>query len=205
MESDKPGGGACRARSVVRVTLQRHPPNPYNTVYRLTPFDAYRQGLVKRIEVASVIEEDNANLPLIRIDDIITKKRTLTARVAVHKLMAMGAIKETMLTIKPEDDLEERTGRAEYQGLVVDEINWGAGFVRFTNNVEIKKGGAVGTEKAAIFEAQNRSTIEEHFQRQARLRERDIKVLSLFFIERSIIRHSRWRDPHALHQSVQRA
>ncbi len=158
--------------------------NPYNTIYRLTPFDAYRQGLVKRIEVASVVEEDNANLPFIRIDDIITKKRTLTARVAVHKLMRTGTINETVLTIKPEVDLEEKTGRAEYQGFVVDEINWGAGFVRFTNNVEIRKGGTVGTEKAAIFEAQIRSTIEEHFQRQARLRERGIKVLSLFFIDK---------------------
>jgi type III restriction enzyme len=111
--------------------------NPYNTIYRLTPFDAYRQGLVKRIEVASVVEEDNANLPFIRIDDIITKKRTLTARVALHKLMKTGAIKEPVLTIKPGDDLEEKTGRADYQGFVVDEINWGANFVRFTNNVEL--------------------------------------------------------------------
>jgi type III restriction enzyme len=140
--------------------------NPYNTIYRLTPFDAYRQGLVKRIEVAPVVEEDNANLPFIRVDDITTKKRTLTARVAVHKLMRTGSIKETVLTIKPGDDLKEKTERAGYQGFVVDEINWGASFIRFTNNVEIKKGGAVGTAKAAIFEAQIRSTVEEHFQRQ---------------------------------------
>ncbi|MGH8637868.1 MAG: DEAD/DEAH box helicase family protein, partial [Burkholderiales bacterium] len=158
--------------------------NPYNVIHRLTPFDAYRQGLVKRIEVASVVEEDNANLPFIRLDDIATKKRTLTARVAVHKLMKTGAIKETSLTIKPGDDLEEKTGRADYQGFVVDEINWGAGFVRFANNVEIKKGGAVGTEKAAIFEAQVRYTVEEHFRKQARYRERGIKILSLFFIDK---------------------
>ena len=158
--------------------------NPYNTIYRLTPFDAYRQGLVKRIEVASVTEDDNANLPFIRVDDIMTKKRTLTARLAVHKLMKTGAIKETELTIKPGDDLEEATGRADYQGFVVDEINWGSSFVRFANNVEIRKGSAVGVEKAAIFEAQMRATIEEHFLRQARLRERGIKVLSLFFIDK---------------------
>ncbi len=158
--------------------------NPYNVIYRLTPFDAYRQGLVKRIEVASVTEDDNANLPFIRVDDITTKKRTVTARVAVHKLMKTGAIKETVLTIGPDDDLEEKTGRADYQGFVVAEINWGASFVRFANNVEVRKGGAVGTEKAAIFEAQIRATIEEHFQRQARLRARGIKVLSLFFIDK---------------------
>ena len=33
--------------------------NPYNVVYRLTPYEAYRQRLVKRIEVASVVKEDD--------------------------------------------------------------------------------------------------------------------------------------------------
>jgi type III restriction enzyme len=35
--------------------------NPYNLAYRLTPFEAYRQGLVKKIEVASVVQEDDYN------------------------------------------------------------------------------------------------------------------------------------------------
>src|SRR5207249_3036766 len=35
--------------------------NPYNLVYRLGPADAYRQGLVKKIEVASVLKEDDVN------------------------------------------------------------------------------------------------------------------------------------------------
>jgi type III restriction enzyme len=158
--------------------------NPYNVVYRLTPFDAYRQSLVKRIEVASVIQEDNANLPFIRVDEIATKKRTLTARVAIHKLMKTGKITETVLTIKPEDDLAEKSGRAEYQGFVVEEINFGSGYVRFANNIEIRKGEAKGVEKEAIFESQIRFTIEEHFRKQARYRERGIKVLSLFFIDK---------------------
>jgi type III restriction enzyme len=158
--------------------------NPYNVIYRLTPFDAYRQGLVKRIEVASVTEEDNANLPFIRIEEISTAKRTLTAKIALHKLMKSGAIKETTLTIKSGDDLAEKSGRAEYQGFIVAEINFGSGFVRFANNYELRKGATVGTEKEAIFEAQIRYTIEEHFRKQARYKKRGIKVLSLFFIDK---------------------
>jgi type III restriction enzyme len=158
--------------------------NPYNLVYRLTPYDAYRQGLVKRIEVASVIQEDNANLPFIRLDEITTKKRTLTARVAVHKLMKSGRIAETVITLKPEDELAEKTGRSEYQGFVVEEINYGSGYVRFANNLEIRKGETKGAEKEAIFEAQIKFTVEEHFRKQARYRERGIKVLSLFFIDK---------------------
>ncbi len=158
--------------------------NPYNVIYRLTPYDAYRQGLVKRIEVASVIQEDNANLPFIRLDEITTKKRTLTASVGVHKLMKSGKIAETAMTIKPDDDLAEKTGRAEYQGFVVEEINFGSGYVRFANNVEIRKGETKGAEKEAIFEAQIKFTIEEHFRKQARYRAQGIKILSLFFIDK---------------------
>lgn len=41
-----------------------------------------------------------------------------------------------------------------------------------------------GADKDAIFEAQIRYTIEEHFRKQRRLRKRGLKVLSLFFIDR---------------------
>jgi len=173
--------------------------NPYNVVYRLTPYDAYRQGLVKRIEVASVMQEDNANRPFIRLDEVKTKKRTLTAIVAVHKLMKSGKIAETSITIKPEDDLAGKTGRPEYQGFVVEEINFGSGYVRFANNVEIRKGETKGAEKEAIFEAQIKFTIEEHFRKAARYRERGIKVLSLFFIDKVENFASRHQAPQAPH------
>src|SRR5437588_9159025 len=44
--------------------------NPYNLVYRLTPFEAYRQGLVKKIEVASVVKEDDYNQVFLRLEEI---------------------------------------------------------------------------------------------------------------------------------------
>ena len=158
--------------------------NPYNLIYRLTPYDAYRQGLVKRIEVASVIEEDNQNQPFLRLDEIKIQSKKPAARLGIHKLMKSGAIKETVLTIKGDDDLEKKTGRVDYQGYVVEEISYGGKFVRFANNVELRIGEAVGVEKVAIFEAQVRYTIEEHFRKQARFRDQGIKVLSLFFIDR---------------------
>lgn len=158
--------------------------NPYNVIYRLTPFDAYRQGLVKRIEVASVIQQDNENLPFLRIEEIKAQKRTLSARIVVHKLMKSGKISEGPITVRPNDDLAEKTGRPEYEGFIVDEINSGAGFVRFLNNVESKVGDEIGTDKEAIFEAQIRFTIEEHFRKQRRLRDQGLKVLSLFFIDK---------------------
>jgi type III restriction enzyme len=158
--------------------------NPYSVVYKLTPFEAYRQGLVKRIEVASVVQENDVNQAFIRLEIIKAVKRTFTARLAVHKLMADGTVKEQAVTVKPGDSLEEITGRTEYAGFDVDEINSGQGCVRFTNDAELKTGEARGADKEAIFEAQIRYTIEEHFKKQKRLKDQGIKVLSLFFIDK---------------------
>ena len=44
--------------------------NPYNLVYRLTPFEAYRQSLVKKIQVASVVKEDDFNQVFVRVEEI---------------------------------------------------------------------------------------------------------------------------------------
>src|SRR5437764_13141263 len=74
--------------------------NPYNLVYRLTPFEAYRQGLVKRIEVASVVQETDANQVFLRLISITPAKKTLTAQLAVHKLMKDGTVKEQGVTVR---------------------------------------------------------------------------------------------------------
>ncbi len=155
--------------------------NPYNLISRLTPYEAYRQGLVKRIEIDAVVADD-ANQVFIRVEDIQTRKRTLTARLAVHRLMQSGKVKEVVVTVKPGDSLKQKTSRPEYQGFEIDEIN--LGFVRFANNVELQLGEEQGSDKEAIFKAQIHHTIKEHLRKQARLRARGIKVLSLFFIDR---------------------
>ncbi|MFH0810410.1 MAG: DEAD/DEAH box helicase family protein [Pseudomonadota bacterium] len=158
--------------------------NPYNVVYRLTPHEAYRQGLVKRIEVASVTKEDDANQAFVRVESIGSEKNTVTARVALHKLMRNGTVKETVLKVRLGDSLAEKAERTEYSGFEVDEINPGGGFVRFANNVEVRVGQALGADKEAIFETQIAYTIGEHFRKQARLKDAGIKVLSLFFIDK---------------------
>lgn len=158
--------------------------NPYNLLYRLTPFEAYRQGLVKRIEVASALSEDSIGQPFIQINTIKSAKNTLTAKITVDKLMAKGKVKRGSMTVKPGDSLESKTKRGEYAGYVVDEISMGEQLVRFTNNTEISEGDSKGADKEAVFAAQIQYTIEEHMRRQARLRAHGIKVLSLFFIDK---------------------
>ena len=47
----------------------------------------------------------------------------------------------------------------------------------------LSSGESTGENKEAIFEAQIRDTIEEHFFKQRRFKPEGIKVLSLFFID----------------------
>jgi len=158
--------------------------NSYTLIHRLSPYDAYRQGLVKRIEVASVVQADNDNLPLVRVDGITTQKRTITATLSVHKRKTDGSVAEVAIKVRCGDDLANKTGRPDYDGFIVDEISPGGGYVRFKNDVEVAKGDAVGAEKDALLEAQIKITVQEHFQKQARLRKLGLKVLSLFFVDR---------------------
>lgn len=184
MESEKSIAALAVLNPLFALRYSATHRNPYNVVYRLTPFEAYRQGLVKRIEVASVVKEDDTTQPYLRLERIETKKKTITAKLAVHKLMKRGTIKEQVITVRPGDSLHEKTNRLEYTGFEIDEINPGNGFVRFANNVEIEVGQERGADKEAIFESQIRYTIEEHFRKQARLKNQGLKVLSLFFIDR---------------------
>jgi type III restriction enzyme len=63
MESAGSKQALARLNPLIALRYSATHRDPYNRVYRLTPFDAYRQGLVKKIEVASVVAEDDENRP----------------------------------------------------------------------------------------------------------------------------------------------
>lgn len=156
----------------------------YNLVYRLTPFDAYREGLVKKIEVASVVKEHDFNQVFVRVKSIAASKKTVTAKIAVHQRMAAGAVKEKEYTFRPGDNLATKAERSEYESFVIDEINPGTRLVQFANGIVLREGEAQGADEEALFREQIRYTVEAHFRRQEQLRDQGIKVLSLFFIDR---------------------
>lgn len=157
----------------------------FNLVYRLTPFDAYRLRLVKRIEVAGVEQVGSGAPAFMRLDAVGTAKRTLTARFTLHILAANGTLREKAFTLKPDGKpLDAVTNLPDYAGYVISEISIIEQAVYFTNGRMVTVGETTGADRAAFFDAQIRTTIEEHFKKQRRLRQYGIKVLSLFFIDR---------------------
>lgn len=184
MESEKSISALALLNPLFALRYSATHRNPYNLIYRLTPYDAYRKGLVKKIEVASVVKKDDFNKVFIRVEEIKTEKRTVTAKLSLHKLMKSGAIKEAVVKVKPGDSLVKKTGRNEYEGYGIDEINPGYNSVIFDNGLELEAGQSCGADKDAIFKAQIEYTINTHIKKQEKLRSKGIKVLSLFFIDR---------------------
>ena len=184
MESAKSRAALASLDPLLALRYSATHRRPYNLVCRLTPFEAYRQGLVKRIEVASVAREEDAGRAWVRVAGVRSGKRSVTARLVVHKPSAGGAPRESRVTVGAGDSLAAKTGRSEYRGFEVDEIDAGAGVVRFANGLEVRAGEEQEPDREALFREQIRLTVAEHFRKQARLRPAGIKVLSLFFIDR---------------------
>ena len=74
MESETARAALARLNPLFALRYSATHHNPYNLVYRLTPAQAYREGLVKRIEVASVIEENNYNHVFVRLEKYLSRE-----------------------------------------------------------------------------------------------------------------------------------
>lgn len=157
--------------------------NYYNLVYRLTPVDAYHKNLVKRIEVASIVKDDDFNAAFIRCHEIKADSKGIKARLEVNKKVKNG-FKVTEITIKHGDDLFEKTESNEYEGFVISEINAKYNYVKFSNGKKIDLGEEQGGDRTDLMKIQIEQTVEEHFRKYEILKKLGIKVLSLFFIDK---------------------
>lgn len=159
-----------------------HRTNP-NLTYRLSPFDAYRLNLVKKIQVYGVTERENFNQPFLGLQ-AIDAKNGLKAKVQTY-VMEKGRLKQVEITLKHGDDLFDKTHRDDHQaGYRVIEINAAQGFVDFENGIRLTLKETIGPSRPEVFRAQIRKTLEQHMEMQERLQHKRIKVLSLFFIDR---------------------
>lgn len=157
--------------------------NAYNAVYKLTPYEAYRQNLVKRVAVAGFEQEGETVNVFVKVESVQSRKNTLTAKLLVHVLSKDGSIKEKTITVKQDENLEKKTNRGDYAALTVEELTVDPEIVRFTNGIELRAGETLGTTKEQLFKEQIRYTVKQHFLTQRALKQHNIKVLSLFFID----------------------
>ncbi|WP_119066368.1 DEAD/DEAH box helicase family protein [Rubrobacter indicoceani] len=166
--------------------------NLYNPVYRLSPVDAYDMKLVKRIEVASVMDEADFNRPYISVDGINRTKSKITAKLTIDaRDTKKGSVpKRKTVTVGGSGDLYTLSGERDiYEGYRIDSIDYGSGYISFTNGEVVYEGETVGDNRDDRMRVQVFETVREHLDKELRIHrtlppEKRLKVLSLFFIDR---------------------
>ena len=176
--------------SLMRLRYSATHKTPFNLVYQLTPYDAYQLGLVKKIEVYSITDDDSGvSRPYLRLESVVPGK-TLKAKVEAVSKNVDGTLKKKKYSLKQGDDLEAKTGNGIYEGYVLEDLTADApdfgsvGAIRFRNGAELKQGEGVGDNKAELMREQIEQTIRQHFEKRKKLEPLGIKVLSLFFIDK---------------------
>ena len=161
-----------------------------NLVFRLTPFDSYQQGLVKKIEVLTVAEQNQEATLRVEFVEVKTYQDGKPPRAKLRLWYAKqdGSFTSRMSPfLKVGDDLEEKTGNVGYRGYVIRRIS--KPLRERTFRCEFENGAVViEKEKAAdlegIFGEQLYWLIDSHFTKRDRLAPQRIKCLSLIFIDR---------------------
>lgn len=161
----------------------------HHMVYRLDAIDAYNQKLVKQIEVAGLEVQNASNSPYVKLVSINSKKNNINATVIVDIADKKGSVTRSVITVYDGMTLDDETGRDIYQGYRVSEIRTGKeGYLTLetpSNTYYMKVGDVVGDIDPMLIQRHMiRRTIREHLDKELRLNTQQIKVLTLFFIDK---------------------
>ena len=163
--------------------------NKHHMVFRLDALDADERKLVKQIEVAAATVEDAYNKPYVRLVSVSNKRGAISAKVELHVKTATG-VKPREVQVNDGDDLQQSAeGRQIYADFRVGEINTAKGeeFLELRypgGEVMLSVGQAYGDVDALDVQREMmRRTIREHLDKEKLLGPKNIKVLSLFFVD----------------------
>ena len=158
----------------------------HNLVYVLDAVDAYKNKLVKQIEVKGF---DVKNLSGINrylfLEEIIISRDNPPAARLEFEIKHKNAIKRETRIVNVGDDIFALSKNLEeYKGYRVNQIDPIGKTLVFTNGEAIGVGEIQGdVSEATLRRAQIKETIRSHFEKERELFNRGIKCLSLFFID----------------------
>jgi type III restriction enzyme len=158
-----------------------------NLVYRLTPYDSYKQGLVKKIEVLTVTEKNDEATIKIELTETQNGKGDPKAKLKAWKMKGGKFVFEETNWLKVGDNLGEKTNNPSYLNYKITRINkslkTGKWSVEFSNGVILEEKQSAGNLQS-IWALQLEWLIRRHFQKTQKFAEQDIKCLSLIFIDK---------------------
>ncbi len=188
METDKAKEAIGALNPLCTLRYSATHKDRYNPVFKLDSVSAYERQLVKQIEVATVGVTQSANTEYIKLISVKASKSGISAKLELD-VKSGNSVKRKEVSVKLGDDLQEKAKRDIYEGYFVNEITYveedpGKSFVDL-GKVVLTLGQMNGGENPDVIKRlQIRKTIQEHFDKQRRLKNRGIKVLSLFFIDK---------------------
>ncbi len=159
--------------------------NRYNMVYSLDPVKAYDLGLVKQIEVDSIVTENDFNEAFLSLEKVNATKTRTSTKIKID-VNTKDGVKRKTVTAKVGDDLFDLSNKREIykNGYIINGIDVADGLVELSNGEILFIGDTFGGLTDEVMKVQIRKTIEEHFLKERKLKGKKIKVLSLFFIDR---------------------
>ncbi|WP_407405665.1 type III restriction-modification system endonuclease [Sodaliphilus sp.] len=186
MEGAATQSGLKRFKPLFSLNYSATHKTTHDTVYALDAYDAFKERLVKRIQVRGFeVKNLRGTTDYIYLDNIkLSPKEPPIARIELEVRNAAGAIRRELKSFNVGDSLEKESGLKAYDGYTVSEINPVSGYVSFSNGATIYRGQVIGDKnEEAMQRVQIRETIMAHFEKEKELFARGIKCLSLFFID----------------------
>ena len=200
MESDLSKSALNELNPLFTLRYSATHKNYYNLVYSLGAKEALDNGLVKQIDVLALSENQTINdvyINVIKIEIDKSSKKPVASLELIVKNKDEFATKQ--LKIKGDDSLKEKTKNPIYHGFVVDEISFKELFIKFENGVKLGINDINGQVKKEIQKEQISEAIKRHMMKFEELKQKDIKVLSLFFVDKVanfLASENGWMEEH---------
>jgi type III restriction enzyme len=200
MESDLSKSALNELNPLFTLRYSATHKNYYNLVYSLGAKEALDNGLVKQIDVLALSENQTINdvyINVLKIEiDKSSKKPVATLELIVK---SKDEFTTKLLKIKGDDSLKDKTKNPIYHGFVVDEISFKESFIKFENGVKLGINDINGQVKKEIQKEQISEAIKRHMMKFEELKQKDIKVLSLFFVDKVanfLASENGWMEEH---------
>ena len=157
----------------------------HNCIYALDAYDAYKQRLVKKIQVKGItVQNLLGTQSYIYFDSVILSKNHAPEVRLEIEVKGAAATRRQLCKFEQSDSLFAVSQLPAYKDFVITEINPLTNTVYFQNGKQLRQGEVVGdVSEKAIQLIQIRETIKSHFEKERALFQQGIKTLSLFFID----------------------
>lgn len=158
----------------------------HNCIYALDALDAYRQKLVKKIQVKGItLQNLQGTSSYIYFDSIVlSKNHAPQVKLEIDVNDKSGIHRRTLLFDQYDNLYVSSKNLEEYRNFVITDIIPEQNMVVFQNGDRLRKGDVMGdVSEDTLQRVQIRDTIKSHFAKEEMLFRQGIKTLSLFFID----------------------